>query len=61
VSVVLGLVAARSVYGDVKASALSVGHELGMMGDVGTGRALRINGEPIHLEGNWFQVAIGCA
>lgn len=49
VSVVLGLVAARSVYGDVKTSALSVGHELGKLGDVGTGRPLRINGEPIFV------------
>jgi len=49
VSVVLGLVAARSVYGDVKSSALSVGHELGKLEDVGTGRPLRINGEPIFV------------
>ncbi len=49
VSLGLGLVAARSVYGDVKASALSIGHELGKMGDVGTGRPLRLNGEIIHV------------
>jgi hypothetical protein len=49
VSAVLGLVAARSVYGDVKVSALAVGHELGKLDDVGTGRPLRINGEPIFV------------
>ncbi len=49
VSACLGLVAARSVYGDVKSSALSIGHELGKMEDVGTGRPLRINGEPIFV------------
>ncbi len=49
VSAALGLVAARSVYGDVKTSALSVGHELGKLSDVGTGRPLRINGEPIFV------------
>jgi hypothetical protein len=49
VSLGLGLVAARSVYGDVKSSALSIGHELGQMGDVGTGRPLRLNGETIHV------------
>jgi len=37
------------VYGDVKASALSMGHELGKMGDVGAGSPLRLNGEPIHV------------
>jgi hypothetical protein len=45
----LGLVAARSVYGDVKQTALSMGHELGQLGDVGTKRPLRINGEPIFI------------
>lgn len=45
----LGLVAARSVYGDVKSTALSMGHELGQLGDVGTKRPLRINGQPIFV------------
>lgn len=49
VSLGIGLFAARSVYGDVKTSALSLGHELGKMGDVGTKRPLRINGEPIYI------------
>jgi hypothetical protein len=49
VSAVLGLVAARSVYGDVRVSALAVGHELGKLDDVGTGRPLRINGEAIFV------------
>lgn len=49
VSLGLGLVAARSVYGDVKQTALSMGHELGQLGDVGTKRPLRINGEPIFI------------
>jgi hypothetical protein len=50
VSLGIGLVAARSVYGDVKTSAMSIGHELGKMGDVGTKRPLRINGEPIYIQ-----------
>lgn len=49
VSLGLGLVAARSVYGDVKTGALSMGRELGQLGDVGTKRPLRLNGEPIFI------------
>jgi hypothetical protein len=49
VSLGIGLVAVRSVYGDVKSSALSLGHELGKLGDVGTKRPLRLNGEPIFI------------
>src|SRR5262249_27273388 len=46
VSAGIGLVAARSVYGDVARSALSIGHELGKMDDAGRKRPLRINGAP---------------
>lgn len=49
VSLGIGLVAARSVYGDMRSSALSLGHELGKLGDVGTKRPLRLNGEPIYI------------
>jgi hypothetical protein len=49
VSLGLGALAARSVYGDVKTSALAMGHELGQLGDVGTKRPLRLNGEPIFI------------
>lgn len=49
VSAGIGLVAARSVYGDVKSTAFSMGKELGQLGDVGTQRPLRLNGEPIFI------------
>src|SRR5262249_10580131 len=49
VSLGIGLVAARSVYGDVASSALSIGHELGKMDDAGKKRPFRINGEPIYV------------
>lgn len=49
VSAGLGLVAARSVYGDVRSTALSMGRELGQLGDVGSKRPLRLNGEPIFI------------
>ena len=49
VSAGIGLVAARSVYGDVTRSALSIGHELGKMDDAGQKRPLRINGEAIYV------------
>lgn len=45
----IGLLAARSVYGDMKSSAMSLGHELGKLGDVGKTRPLRINGEAIFI------------
>jgi hypothetical protein len=41
--------AARSAYGDVTASALALGHELGKMGDVGEKRPVRLNGQPIYV------------
>jgi hypothetical protein len=49
VSLGIGLLAARSVYGDVASSALSIGHELGKMEDAGKRRPLRINGEAIYV------------
>ena len=49
VSAGLGLLAARSVYGDVRSTALSMGRELGQLGDVGSKRPLRLNGEPIFI------------
>ncbi|MFT3774691.1 MAG: hypothetical protein QM820_55780 [Minicystis sp.] len=49
VSLCTGLLAARSVYGDAKSMALSLGHELGRMDDVGSKRPLRLNGEPIYV------------
>lgn len=49
VSAGVGLLAARSAWSDVKDSGLSLGHELGKMGDVGSKRPLRLNGEPIFV------------
>jgi hypothetical protein len=54
----LGLVAARSVYGDVRTTAFSMGRELGQLGDVGTKRPLRINGEPIFIASTTEDVSV---
>jgi len=58
VSLGIGLVAARSVYGDVKSTAFSMGKELGQLGDVGTKRPLRINGEPIFIASTTEDVSV---
>jgi hypothetical protein len=58
VSLALGALAARSVYGDVKSSAFSMGRELGQLGDVGTKRPLRINGEPIFIASTTEDVSV---
>jgi hypothetical protein len=46
--VATGAVAARSAYGDVRRSALALGHELGKLDD-GPGRALRLNGQTLFV------------
>lgn len=58
VSAGLGLVAVRSVYGDVKSTAFSMGKELGQLGDVGTKRPLRLNGEPIFIASTTEDVSV---
>ncbi|APR84485.1 Hypothetical protein A7982_09834 [Minicystis rosea] len=58
VSLGLGLVAARSVYGDVRSAAFSMGRELGQLGDVGTKRPLKINGEPIFIASTTEDVSV---
>lgn len=58
-SLCLGLFAARSVYGDAKSSAMSLGHELGKMGDVGTKRPLRLNGESIYVGSTTEDMPLG--
>jgi hypothetical protein len=58
VSLGIGLVAARSVYGDVKSTAFSMGKELGQLGDVGTKRPLRLNGEPIYIASTTEDVSV---
>lgn len=45
----MGLLALRSVYADVENAALALGGELGRLGDVGSARALRLNGQSIHV------------
>ena len=41
--------AARSAYGHVLESALSLGHELGTLGDAGSKHPLRLNGQEIYV------------
>jgi hypothetical protein len=59
VSLGVGLVAVRSVYGDVRSTAFSMGKELGQLGDVGTKRPLRLNGEPIFIASTTEDLSVG--
>lgn len=52
-------VAARSAYGDVKDSALALGHELGKMGDVGSKRPIRLNGQEIYVASKTESMPLG--
>jgi len=60
VSIVIGIVAARSVYGNVKESAFAVGDQLEKLGDLTLqSNRLRINGELIHVASAQVDQPIG--
>lgn len=50
VTVIGAGLAVRSAYGDVKQSALELGHELGKLDDVGSERPIVLNGQPIFVK-----------
>jgi hypothetical protein len=59
VAIGLAALSFRSAYGDVKYSALEMGRELGQLDDVGPGRPLMLNGQPVHIRSSTEQVPVG--
>jgi hypothetical protein len=54
-------VAAHRAHADVADAALSLGDELGKLGEAGEARAIRLNGQSIHVSASTEDVALGDA
>lgn len=61
VSLALAAVAAHRAHADVEDAALSLGDELGKLGEAGEARAIRLNGQSVHVAASTEDVAIGDA
>lgn len=59
VTALAGGLALRSAYGNMMESALEIGSELGHLGETGTQRPVRLNGEPIYVSSTVQDVPLG--
>lgn len=59
VCLALGVVAAHRAHADVEDAALSLGDELGKLGEAGEPRAIRLNGQSVHVSSSTEDMPLG--